>query len=98
MKKFGLPVKSYLIGGVLQPMMLGVRLKVQVMHQWIVNGQMNSMINLKSVLTDSNISFTGSALWSVFGHFGDGWQDATVYTESHDEVGNTDDQHCETWS
>ncbi len=26
----------------------------------------------------------------VFNHFGDGWQDATVYTESHDEVGNWD--------
>lgn len=44
----------------------------------------------KAVLTDSNTSL--DELWSVFGHFGDGWQDATVYTESHDEVGNTDDR------
>lgn len=42
----------------------------------------------KSVLTGASLN----KLWSVFGHFGDGWQDATVYTESHDEVGNTDDR------
>jgi len=44
--------------------------------------------NFKSVLTGGHLD----QLWSVFGHFGDGWQDATVYTESHDEVGNTDDR------
>ncbi|MFT4925014.1 MAG: 1,4-alpha-glucan branching enzyme [Phenylobacterium sp.] len=44
--------------------------------------------NFKAVLTGGNLD----GLWSVFGHFGDGWQDATVYTESHDEVGNTDDR------
>lgn len=44
--------------------------------------------SFKSVLTGSHLD----NLWPVFGHFGDGWQDATVYTESHDEVGNTDDR------
>lgn len=44
--------------------------------------------NFKSVLTGAHLD----NLWPVFGHFGDGWQDATVYTESHDEVGNTDDR------
>lgn len=44
--------------------------------------------NFKNVLTGGHLD----NLWSVFGHFGDGWQDATVYTESHDEVGNTDDR------
>ena len=44
--------------------------------------------NFKSVLTGASLD----NLWPVFGHFGDGWQDATVYTESHDEVGNTDDR------
>lgn len=44
--------------------------------------------NFKSVLTGGHLD----NLWPVFGHFGDGWQDATVYTESHDEVGNTDDR------
>ena len=44
----------------------------------------------KAVLTDSNTSLDN--LYPVFGHFGDGWQDATIYTESHDEVGNTDDR------
>ncbi|MER2490384.1 carbohydrate-binding module family 20 domain-containing protein [Catenovulum sediminis] len=44
--------------------------------------------NFKAVLTGGSLDL----LWSVFGHFGDGWQDATVYTESHDEVGNTDDR------
>lgn len=44
--------------------------------------------NFKSVLTGGHLD----DLWPVFGHFGDGWQDATVYTESHDEVGNTDDR------
>jgi len=42
----------------------------------------------KAVLTGGHLD----DLWAVFGHFGDGWQDATVYTESHDEVGNTDDR------
>ncbi len=31
-------------------------------------------------------------LFQVFSEFGDGWQDATVYTESHDEVGNLDER------
>ncbi|GAA0858909.1 carbohydrate-binding module family 20 domain-containing protein [Aliiglaciecola litoralis] len=44
--------------------------------------------NFKSVLTGGHLD----NLWPVFGHFGDGWQDATVYSESHDEVGNTDDR------
>lgn len=44
--------------------------------------------NFKAVLTGAHLD----NLWPVFGHFGDGWQDATVYTESHDEVGNTDDR------
>ncbi len=44
--------------------------------------------NFKSVLTGAHLD----NLWPVFGHFGDSWQDATVYTESHDEVGNTDDR------
>lgn len=44
--------------------------------------------NFKDVLTGGHLD----NLWPVFGHFGDGWQDATVYTESHDEVGNTDDR------
>jgi 1,4-alpha-glucan branching enzyme len=44
--------------------------------------------NFKAVLTGGHLD----DLWPVFGHFGDGWQDATVYTESHDEVGNTDDR------
>lgn len=44
--------------------------------------------NFKNVLTGGHLD----DLWPVFGHFGDGWQDATVYTESHDEVGNTDDR------
>lgn len=44
--------------------------------------------NFKAVLTGGHLD----NLWPVFGHFGDGWQDATVYTESHDEVGNTDDR------
>lgn len=42
----------------------------------------------KAVLTGGNIG----KLYNVFGEFGDGWEDATVYTESHDEVGNTDDR------
>jgi 1,4-alpha-glucan branching enzyme len=44
--------------------------------------------NFKEALTGGSLE----ALWPVFGHFGDSWQDATVYTESHDEVGNTDDR------
>ena len=44
--------------------------------------------NFKAVLTGGHLD----DLWPVFGHFGDGWEDATVYTESHDEVGNTDDR------
>lgn len=44
--------------------------------------------NFKLVLTGGHLD----NLYSVFGEFGDGWQDATTYTESHDEVGNTDDR------
>lgn len=31
-------------------------------------------------------------LYEVFTYFGDSWYDALVYSESHDEVGNTDDR------
>ncbi len=52
--------------------------------------------NFKCVLTRNNCPNNDGGhldnLWPVFGHFGDGWQDATVYTESHDEVGNTNDR------
>jgi len=42
----------------------------------------------KAVLTGGHLDL----LRDVFGHFGGGWEEATVYTESHDEVGNTDDR------
>jgi 1,4-alpha-glucan branching enzyme len=32
------------------------------------------------------------SVYDAFTNFGDSWQDATIYAESHDEVGNTDDR------
>ena len=43
---------------------------------------------LKRVLTGGDID----ELREGFTYFGDSWQDAVIYTESHDEVGNTDDR------
>jgi 1,4-alpha-glucan branching enzyme len=45
--------------------------------------------NFKAVLTSQTHL---DELRNVFAHYGDGWEDGTVYTESHDEVGNTDDR------
>jgi len=42
--------------------------------------------NFKSVLTGGHLN----RFYGVFTDFGDGWQDAVVYAESHDEVGNED--------
>lgn len=42
----------------------------------------------KAALTGNHLN----SLYDVFTDFGDSWQDAVVYTESHDEVGNTDDR------
>ena len=45
--------------------------------------------NFKAVLTgDNNLD----RLYSVFTTYGDNWQDGLIYSESHDEVGNTDDR------
>ena len=44
--------------------------------------------SLKRVLTGGNVD----ELRAVFTGFGDSWQDAIVYAELHDEVGNTDDR------
>ncbi|WP_440903847.1 alpha-amylase family glycosyl hydrolase [Catenovulum sp. SX2] len=44
--------------------------------------------NFKEVLRGAHLDH----LFEVFSHFGDSWQDATVYTESHDEVGNVDER------
>ncbi len=44
--------------------------------------------HFKAVLTGGHLDH----LKNVFTVFGDSWQDALVYTESHDEVGNTDDR------
>lgn len=44
----------------------------------------------KWVLTNSGSHL--DALYGVFTAFGDSWQDGLIYTESHDEVGNTDDR------
>jgi 1,4-alpha-glucan branching enzyme len=44
----------------------------------------------KLVLTSSGSHL--DALYGVFTSFGDSWQDGLIYTESHDEVGNTDDR------
>jgi 1,4-alpha-glucan branching enzyme len=42
----------------------------------------------KAVLTGGHLD----NLKSAFVSFGDSWQDAVIYAESHDEVGNTDDR------
>jgi 1,4-alpha-glucan branching enzyme len=42
----------------------------------------------KAALTGNHLN----SLYDVFTDFGDSWQDAVVYAESHDEVGNTDDR------
>lgn len=44
--------------------------------------------HFKAVLTGQHLNH----LYEVFTEFGDSWQDALIYTESHDEVGNTDDR------
>lgn len=44
--------------------------------------------NFKAVLTGHHLDH----LYNVFTYFGDSWQDGLIYTESHDEVGNTDDR------
>jgi 1,4-alpha-glucan branching enzyme len=42
----------------------------------------------KAVLTGGHLD----NLYEAFTEFGDSWHDAVIYTESHDEVGNTDDR------
>jgi 1,4-alpha-glucan branching enzyme len=42
----------------------------------------------KAVLTGGHLD----ELKRTFTYFGDNWQDGLIYTESHDEVGNTDDR------
>jgi 1,4-alpha-glucan branching enzyme len=42
----------------------------------------------KAVLSGQHLN----NLYEVFTYFGDSWQDGLIYTESHDEVGNTDDR------
>lgn len=44
--------------------------------------------NFKAVLTGGHLD----KLFGAFTSFGDTWQDGLIYTESHDEVGNTDDR------
>jgi 1,4-alpha-glucan branching enzyme len=44
--------------------------------------------HLKAALTGQHLN----NLYEVFTSFGDSWQDAVVYAESHDEVGNTDNR------
>ncbi len=44
--------------------------------------------HFKSALTGSHLDH----LREVFTSFGDTWQDGLIYSESHDEVGNTDDR------
>ncbi len=44
--------------------------------------------HLKAVLTGEHLDH----LFQVFTPFGDSWHDAIIYSESHDEVGNTDDR------
>jgi 1,4-alpha-glucan branching enzyme len=44
--------------------------------------------NFKAVLLGGHLDH----LKEVFTYFGDSWQDALIYAESHDEVGNTDDR------
>ncbi len=42
----------------------------------------------KAVLTGQHLN----NLYDAFTEFGDSWQDGLIYSESHDEVGNTDDR------
>jgi 1,4-alpha-glucan branching enzyme len=44
--------------------------------------------HFKEVLTGGNLDL----LRDVFSHLGEKWSDGTVYSASHDEVGNTDDR------
>lgn len=44
--------------------------------------------HLKSILTGGHLG-NAHQIWTGFG---DSWQDALIYAESHDEVGNTDDR------
>ncbi len=44
--------------------------------------------HFKAVLTGGHLD----QLTNVFTYFGDSWQDGLIYSESHDEVGNTDDR------
>ncbi|MFO0911035.1 MAG: alpha-amylase family glycosyl hydrolase, partial [Isosphaeraceae bacterium] len=44
--------------------------------------------HFKAALTGGHLDH----LYQVFTTFGDTWQDALIYSESHDEVGNTDDR------
>jgi 1,4-alpha-glucan branching enzyme len=44
--------------------------------------------NFKAALTGHHLDH----LYAAFTYFGDSWQDALIYSESHDEVGNTDDR------
>ena len=44
--------------------------------------------HLKAALSGQHLN----NLYEVFTYFGDSWQDAVIYGESHDEVGNTDDR------
>ena len=44
--------------------------------------------HFKAALTGQHLNH----LYEVFTNFGDSWQDAVIYAESHDEVGNTDDR------
>ncbi|WP_440905260.1 carbohydrate-binding module family 20 domain-containing protein [Catenovulum sp. SX2] len=44
--------------------------------------------NFKAVISGDHLD----RLYNVWGEYGDGWQDATVYTSSHDEVGNVDER------
>jgi 1,4-alpha-glucan branching enzyme len=44
--------------------------------------------NFKAALTGQHLNH----LYEVFTSYGDSWQDALIYSESHDEVGNTDDR------
>ncbi len=44
--------------------------------------------NFKAVLTGGHLDH----LYPAFTYHGDSWQDAVIYSESHDEVGNTDER------
>ena len=52
------------------------------------SGPTASTIASSAVLTGGHLD----ELCEAFTGFGDSWQDAVVYAESHDEVGNTDDR------